>query len=172
MTVQELSNLSKHKKIYVMYMGKDGIINYEVYPVPYLNAEYTYYIKPGSPILEYLRTGLVTESFQVSINISGKDTIYKSLKHGYQIFAWTPLGSDAFGAVLKEQLEVMTNFDIATKKVESLKRDIEWSQATHRSLIGKTANLEANIAKLTEQYNIAVAELEKAKKELERMNEK
>lgn len=172
MTTQELSNLSKHKKLYVMYMGKDGIINYEVYPVPYLNAEYTYYIKPGKQILEYLCTGLITESFQASINTSGKDTIYKSLKYGHQIFAWTPIGTDAFGAVLKEQLEVMTNFDIATKKVESLKRDIEWSQATHRNLIGKTANLEANIAKLTEQYNIAVAELEKAKKELERMNEK
>lgn len=172
MTVQELSNLSKHKKLYVMYMGKDGIINYEVYPVPYLNAEYTYYIKPGNSMLEYLRTELIAESFHAAISKSCKDAVYKGLKHGYQIFAWTPIGTNIFGAVLKEQLEVMTNFDIATKKVESLKRDIEWSQATHHSLIGKTANLEANIAKLTEQYNIAVTELEKAKEELERMNEK
>lgn len=172
MTTQELSNLSKHKKLYVMYMGKDGIINYEVCPVPYLNADYTYYIKSGNPILEYLRTELIAESFQAAISKSCKDAVYKDLKHGHRIFAWTPIGTDAFGAVLKEQLEVMSNFDIATKKVESLKRDIEWSQATHRNLIGKTANLEANIAKLTEQYNIAVTELEKAKKELERMNEK
>lgn len=172
MTVQELSNLSKHKKIYVMYIGKDGIINYEVYPVPYLNAEYTYCIKPGKPMLEYLRTELVVESFQTKIDKLGLNELYRLLKQGYRAYAWSPIGADNVGAVLKEQLEVMTNFDIATKKVESLKRDIEWSQATHRNLIGKTANLEANIAKLTEQYNIAVAELEKAKKELERMNEK
>ena len=172
MTVQELSNLSKHKKLYVMYMGKDGIINYEVHPVPYLNAVYTYYIKPGSSMLEYVCTELIAESFQAAINKSCKDAVYKDLKHGHRIFAWAPLGSDAFGAVLKEQLEVMTNFDIATKKVESLKRDIEWSQATHRNLIGQTANLEANIAKLTEMYNKALLDLEKAKNELERMNEK
>lgn len=172
MTVQELSNLSKHKKLYVMYIGKDGIINYEVYPVPYLNAEYTYYIKPGSSMLEYLRTELVVESFQTKIDKLGLNELYRLLKQGYRAYAWSHIGADKVGAVLKEQLEIMTNFDIATKKVESLKRDIEWSQATHRSLIGKTANLEANIAKLTEQYNIAVTELEKAKKELERMNEK
>lgn len=172
MTVQELSNLSKHKKLYVMYMGKDGIINYEVYPVPYINEEYTYYIKPGNPMLEYLRTELVVESFQTKIDKLGLNELYRLLKQGYRAYTWSPIGADNVGAVLKEQLEVMTNFDIATKKVESLKRDIEWSQATHRSLIGKTANLEANIAKLTEQYNIAVAELEEAKKELERMNEK
>lgn len=172
MTVQELSNLSKHKKLYVMYMGKDGIINYEVYPVPYLNAEYTYYIKPGSSMLEYLRTGLITESFQESINKSGKDTIYKSLKYGYQIFAWTPIGTDAFGAVFKEQLKAMSNFDIATKKVESLKRDIEWTQSTHRNLLGKINDIQISIVRLTDEYNKAVLDLEKAKNELERMNEK
>lgn len=172
MTVQELSNLSKRKKLYVMYMGKDGIINYEVYPVPYLNAEYTYCIKSGDSMLEYLRTELVVESFQTKIDKLGLNELYRLLKQGYRVYAWSPIGADKVGAVLKEQLEAMSNFDIATKKVESLKRDIEWSQATHRSLIGKTANLEANIAKLIEQYNIAVIELEKAKKELERMNEK
>ena len=165
----DIHNLSKYRYIYEMYIDRNGILVYERFPIAYANKHYVYFIRPGAEMLDYVSTSMIWNTFQAMFdNGAVKYNVYRFLKDGGRYHFFIPIGTDEFGAKLKNSLSAQSKYDELTTRKLNLENRISWEKATiirQRQSADNTEKvvkqLEVDYAKLCEEVDKAKAELDK-----------
>ena len=155
------TDLSKAKKIYRMYMGSDKKINYEVYPVVYINKEYIYFKVPGNEMLDYLHISSVFTSFTSVIDniMEGRKLpkdyaikeLLKYLSEGTSYYAIDKDGVDSTGAQFIRTLEAESKCLYLKKKIEMCSSNIHWKETAIKNSYETIEKARADISVLKEQ---------------------
>lgn len=167
----DVHNLSKYKYIYEMYIDSRGDLIYERFPIAYINMHYTYFIRPGNEMLDYVGTSMIWETFQAMFdNGAIKYNVYKYLKDGGRYHFFIPIGTDEFGAKLRNSLSAQSKYDELTTRKLNLENRISWEKATIIRQRQSADNTEKVVKQLEVDYVKLCEELEKAKAELDKTN--
>ena len=155
------TDLSKVKKIYRMYMGSDKKINYEVYPVVYINKEYIYFKVPGNEMLDYRHISSVFTSFTSVIDniMEGRKLpkdyaikeLLKYLSEGTSYYAIDKDGVDSTGAQFIRTLEAESKCLYLKKKIEMCSSNIHWKETAIKNSYETIEKARADISVLKEQ---------------------
>ena len=163
----DIHNLSKYRYIYEMYIDRNGTLVYERFPIAYANQHYTYFIRPGAEMLDYVGTSMIWNTFQAMFdNGAVKYNVYKFLKDGGRYHFFIPIGTDEFGAKLKNSLSAQSKYDELVTRKLNLKNRISWEKATIIQQRQSADNTEKVVKQLEVDYAKLCEEIDKAKAEL------
>ena len=167
----DIHNLSKYKYIYEMYIDRNGTLVYERFPIAYANQHYTYFIRPGAEMLDYVGTSMIWNTFQAMFdNGAVKYNVYKFLKDGGRYHFFIPIGTDEFGAKLKNTLSAQSKYDELTTRKINLENRISWEKSTIIRQRQSADNTEKLVKQLEVDYAKLCEEIDKAKAELAKID--
>lgn len=167
----DIHNLSKYKYIYEMYIDRNGTLVYERFPIAYANQHYTYFIRPGAEMLDYVSTSMIWNTFQAMFdNGAIKYNVYKFLKDRGRYHFFIPIGTDEFGAKLKNSLSAQSKYDELVTRKLNLENKISWEKATIIRQRQNADNTEKVVKQLEVDYATLCKEIDKAKEELAKID--
>ena len=167
----DIHNLSKYKYIYEMYIDRNGTLVYERFPIAYANQHYTYFIRPGAEMLDYVSTSMIWSTFQAMFdNGAVKHNVYRFLKDGGRYYFFIPIGTNEFGAKLKDALSAQSKYDELVTRKLNLENKISWEKATIIQQRQSADNTEKVVKQLEVDYATLCKEIDKVKEELAKID--